>query len=188
MKWIFLTTVCLSVALSGIAQDMRDSINRPVPDYAGAGRSPRIVSRLSDSSTIQPDYLNNVSVSAVRDFVHRFKQATNTRWHIMEGGYIAKFELPGFAFQVVYDKRGQWVYTIRTYTEKQLARDLRGLVKSTYYDFSIIQVQEIEQYNIDGIVYVVYLEDDSCWKTVRVYNGGMDEMKTLYKIPVNQKK
>lgn len=183
MKWLLLTTVCFAPALGAIAQDAHDSLRQPAPDYAGAGQAPRVVTRVADSSQLQPGYLNSISVSAVRDFIHRFKQAVNTRWHLIDDGYIAKFELQGTSYQVAYDKRSQWVYTIRTYNEKQMARDLRGLVKSTYYDYSIIQVKEIEQFNIEGVVYVVYLEDDTCWKTLRLYNGQIEEMKLLYKHP-----
>ena len=186
MKWFLLMTICLAPALAAIAQDARDSLRQPVPDYAGAGHAPRVVTRMADSSVVQPGYLNSISVSAVRDFVHRFKQATNTRWNIIDGGYVAKFDLPAMEFQVGYDKRGEWTYTIRTYHEKQMARDVRGMVKSIYYDFSIVQVKEVEQFNFEGIVYVVYLEDDSCWKTIRVYNGEMEEMKMLYKRPVKK--
>ena len=109
MKLLLLTTFFLAPALAGIAQDTHDSLRQPATEYAGAGQAPREVIHVADSSQLQPVYLNSISVSAVRDFVHRFKQAVNTRWHLIDDGFIAKFELPGTGFQVAYDKRGQWV-------------------------------------------------------------------------------
>ncbi len=73
------------------------------------------------------------------------------------------------------------MYTIRVYSEKQLDRSIRGLVKSTYYDYTINEVKEIEQYDIEGTVYLFLLEGEDDWKTVRLGNGDMDVMETLHK-------
>ncbi|HMI63045.1 MAG TPA: hypothetical protein VK518_19140, partial [Puia sp.] len=51
-------------------------------------------------------------------------------------------------------------------SEKQLPRDVRAIVKSTYYDFVITLVRIIEI--PDHMVYLVHMEDENSIKIVRV--------------------
>ncbi|HEY4151402.1 MAG TPA: hypothetical protein VGM41_20830 [Chitinophagaceae bacterium] len=172
MKGSFLIPVFLLTTFTAFAQSPPDSLFEPGPGYAAVTRP---------TGTVVRDYLNSVSAPVVRNFSRKFGQARNISWFVRETGYIAKFEQEGISFQVLYDKRGLWVYTIKIYHEKQLDRGIRGIVKSVYYDFSITEVKEVEQYDIEGTVYILRLEDDSCWKTLRVCNGEMNEMEIIRK-------
>ncbi|HSC39766.1 MAG TPA: hypothetical protein VLD19_17900 [Chitinophagaceae bacterium] len=137
---------------------------------------------INDSSYSKPGYINNISTSAVRDFMRRFKTTDGTRWFRADNGFcIARFNEGGIEYQVDYNARGTWIYTLRSYKEKLLARDIRHLVKSTYYDYAITHITEVEQYNIEGIVYLVYLEDETCYMTLRMHDGEMDVMEKMFK-------
>ena len=160
----------------------QDETHAQSPDYATTAPLPGAVARITDSSVLRPEYINNINVSAVRDFVKRFKDPANVRWYNLHGtGFITKFEQPGIACRVAYSKQGQWVYTIRSYHEKQLPHDIRQLVKSTYYDFAITGIDEVEQYNLSNTVYIVYLEDDAGYTIVRVCDGEMQVVEHLIK-------
>jgi len=171
--------ILLAAATGALAQS---DAHAQLPDYAIATPLPGAVARVTDSAFLQPEYINNINVSAVRDFMRRFKEPVNTRWFNIHGkGFIARFEQPGITCRASYTSRGQWVYTIRRYHEKQLPHDIRHLVKSTYYDYSITSIDEVEQYNLSNIVYVIYLEDDTSYTTLRVCDGDMEVMETLVK-------
>ena len=176
---ISILVVLLSAATGACAQS-----NSPaeILVYSTANRFPGMTSRTEDSGFFRPGYMNNINVSAVRDFVKRFHEPDSVRWFkLKDESLIVRFDKPGIAFRVAYNRQGGWIYTIQTYHEKQMPRDTRAIVKSTYYDYSITQVDEIDHIDAAGTVYIVYIKDDTSWKTLRVCNGEMDELNTLYK-------
>jgi len=180
MQIISLTLSAILVATLGSTAQEQNHVR--VASYATTLRVPGTASRVDDSNYLKPEFINNINVSAVRDFIRRFSEQTNARWYKMkDASLMVKFEVPDIAYRVAYTSRGSWIYTIQTYYEKKLARDVRAIVKSTYYDYAITQVEEIDHIDGAGLVYIVHLKDDVCWKTVRVCNGQMDELETLYK-------
>ena len=54
-----------------------------------------------------------------------------------------------------------------------MPRAVRAQVKSTYYDCTITQIEEIE---LPGgpVVYLVHMYDATTWKNVRIRDGEMD--------------
>lgn len=180
MQIISLTLSAILVA--GMGLRAQDNGHARVASYATTLRVPGTANRVDDSNFLKPEFINNINVSAVRDFLKRFNEQPNARWYKMkDGSLMVKFEKPDDAYRVAYTSRGNWIYTIQTYYEKKLPRDVRAIVKSTYYDYAITQVEEIAHSDAEGTIYIVHLKDDVSWKTVRVCNGEMDEMETLYK-------
>ena len=109
-------------------------------------------------------------------FSKRFKNATAVIWNNEEKAIVANFKEDGQSTRVVYDKKGNWIYTIVTYfNEELLPQNVRKLVHANYFDFNITLVQEINQGGV--LVYSVQIEDDRQFKQVLVCN---DEI-TLYK-------
>jgi hypothetical protein len=75
---------------------------------------------------------------------------------------------------VFYDNKGRWVYTIKWYGEKDLPRSVRTLVKRTWYDHTITQVDEVLQGNAP-VVYIVHMEDATSWINVRICEQEITE-------------
>jgi len=113
-----------------------------------------------------------INARALKEFSKTFKSAANATWYEIKGGFIAKFEKDGITTRVDYDRKGRWVATLRIYAEANLPRDVRHLVKSTYYDYSISLVQEVTVG--DKTAYLVKIEDADTLKTIRVVDGEMD--------------
>src|SRR5262252_8206089 len=84
-----------------------------------------------------------------------------------------------FIYRVDYDK-GRWLHTLRTYDESALPTDIRRLVKSSYHEYDIYLVLEIEKPR-DSFTYVVHLEGKTEWISVRVSRGRMDELEKFQK-------
>jgi hypothetical protein len=125
-------------------------------------------------------YLNNISTTAQRDFLKRVDHPTDVKWFKLPDGYIAKCSLESDKTTVAYDRSGTWVYTIRNYPEKKMPRDVRALVKSTYYDYQITIVQEVLK-GRNPVVYIVHMQDSTSWKNVRVCDGEMDVLEEYEK-------
>jgi hypothetical protein len=117
-------------------------------------------------------YVNNISIKAARDFAARYPDVEDARWFIAKNGFIVRFELDSIDSRSAYNLRGAWVYTIKVYPEKKLARSIRHLVKSTYYDYTITQIEEIDRPN-EHKVYIVHMYDSTTWKNVQVREGEM---------------
>jgi hypothetical protein len=124
--------------------------------------------------------VNEVSSKAVRNFINKFKQASGETWFVTDGGFVVKFKQHGVETRADYDKKGDWLYTIRTYDESGMSAELRHLVKSSYYDYNILQVQEIETPS-DNFTYIVHLEGKTKLINLRINDGDMEEWQKFDK-------
>ncbi len=122
---------------------------------------------------------NYVSTRAIRDFMDRFDQVENARWFAMpDGGFESYFIQDGLGQRVIYDKRGGWHFSLITYKEDKLPRNIRSAIKSVYFDFEITLAEELQ--TILGTEWVVNLEDESHIRVVKVTKDG--EMEVLQEL------
>src|SRR5436190_6151099 len=101
--------------------------------------------------------LSGIHHRAVEDFHKSFKGITNEQWSKLNDGYIARFTEDSMQIRVNYNRKGNWQYTIRYYGEKKLPLEVRSMVKSVYYDYTISRVAEIHM--DDQPVYILYIQD-----------------------------
>lgn len=123
---------------------------------------------------------NHVNIKAVRNFAKTFKTINNNKWVACEdGGFVSSFDVNGINTAVGYDRKGNHVYTIRSYGEDKMSFDIRDMVKRQYYDASIALVKEVETDN--GLVIYVHMQDKDSWKIVRIADGEMLLVEKLNK-------
>lgn len=123
--------------------------------------------------------LNSISVRAMRDFKSKYPAIAGEQWSTYKDGTIATFTSEDIKYRVIYNQRGDWLYTLRYYDEKKLPFDIRDIVKRKYYDCLITLVDEI-LYE-DKTIYIVHMQDDSTWKKVSVYDGEMKLLESYNK-------
>jgi hypothetical protein len=125
--------------------------------------------------------ITRIHVKAMRDFLKRDKTAANVDWMIVETGYVARYyDCNNSLCRTVYNNRGEFVYTIRQYQENVMPREVRGIVKGQYYDYTITLVEEIETTQ-QPLVYVVHLQDATTIMNVRVCEREMEVMEEYRK-------
>jgi hypothetical protein len=165
MKKMFLTTVLLATAmLSSFAQQVSHDHELMKVQASGSGEK----------------YLNNIPVKAARDFLHRYTDASEAQWYKVKDVYVVICKQDSVAHRIVYSRAGRWIYTIKWYGENKLPKQVRALVRSTWYDYAIKQVEEVQQPG-DPVVYVVHLEDATSWKNVSVCEMQLKEIATYSK-------
>src|SRR5688500_829303 len=81
--------------------------------------------------------VTEVNVRAMRDFSRAFKNAPEAKWFKTDKGYFASFSENGKNTKIVYDSKGQRTYSIISYPESKLNRQVRSRVKSVYYEATI---------------------------------------------------
>ena len=127
-------------------------------------------------------YINKIHVKAVRDFLKRDKTAANADWMVVENGFVVKYtDKNNSRCRTVYNSRGEFSYTVRQYNESNMLRDVRALVKSQYYDYTITLVEEIEQQS-KPLVYIVHLEDATTLKNIRVSERDIEVVEEYKKV------
>ena len=60
---------------------------------------------------------------AVKDFNKQFKNSVSPAVYAVNGGLILKSVADGYNVTLAYDKKGNWVYTIKRYPTESLAKD-----------------------------------------------------------------
>src|ERR1700712_604491 len=69
---------------------------------------------------------NYVSIKAMRDFTKSFNHASAIKWYKTPQGQMAYFTERGIASRAVYNNKGNWLYTMRSYNEQDLSKEIRA--------------------------------------------------------------
>jgi len=118
---------------------------------------------------------NAINVNALRHFARNFNDASSEEWYTTRDLVVALFSVRDIDYRVDYNIRnGNWIETFRTYGEAKMSPDLKQSVQSSYYDYTIFQVQEIEQ-PLHPVNYIVHLTGKAKLINLRVYNGQVEE-------------
>jgi hypothetical protein len=121
-----------------------------------------------------------VSIRAMRDFTRAFKNVPEVKWFKSESGEFASFVSNGTHTKVLYDKKGRRSYSLVSYTESKLDRNIRHLVKSSYYDATIIGVHQFE-FDNKTVYAIKMLDQQSNPLTLKVCDGRIEDITSQNK-------
>ena len=121
--------------------------------------------------------ITEVNIRAMRDFSPSFKNAPETKWFKTDKGYFASFSENGKNTKIVYDNRGQRNYSIISYPESKLNRQVRSRVKSIYFDATIIGVHQFE-FDNKTIHVIKMLDQNSKPMTLAVSDEQIEDITT----------
>lgn len=125
---------------------------------------------------------STVSPRALRSFADTYKNVKGESWVKTKDGFAVRFNSDGTKSTILYNKKGDWVGSIKLYHEEKMRSEIRHIVKSTYYDYKIVYTQEIETTDSENVpTYVVCLEDKTNIKFVRINAGEMSVWKEYTK-------
>jgi hypothetical protein len=138
----------------------------------------RLLTLTRDSNFI---FRNEISTKAVRNFIRDYKNVTDAEWfRSPTGSFIVYFTSDSINSTIYYTKEGEFDLMIRYYNEEKLPREVRHLVRSNYYDFSIYHVSE---FRANGkTAYIVVLEDKTSWKKIKVVDNEMEVIGEFSKV------
>ena len=164
----------LAINVGAIAQHTAQAIFHDPPEF---------ISKYFESKSNRDSMMESpavyINTKAVRHFIKSFKVAKDVHWFKALNGIVVHFTMQGIKSKAYYDEKGNWLYTIRTCKESNLSKDIRNLVKRTYYDYSIASVNEIS--DEQRIVYIIQLEDKTTLKSIGIYDGEMNLIKEYVK-------
>jgi hypothetical protein len=172
---LFIGIISIAPGKTALAQDFHGDI--AYTDSKNSNSTARNIASLENPAHVGvyvPD-AKDVNTKAVKDFQARFQNVSSTQWFSDQNGYLSYFMLNGFTARASYDLNGHWQYSLVCYNEDKLPRDIRAIVKSTYYDMSITVVEEIQV--PANMFYIMHLEDKANIKIIKVSQQG--EMESI---------
>jgi len=110
-----------------------------------------------------------INLKITNDLEKNFKNVSNLRWHSEEKVTVAHFNMGEKSARVVYDKKGNWLFSVITYYKEQLPKDIAAMVEANYGGFDITLVQEISQGSVAGL-YKIFLETRTRQVQLLIYN------------------
>jgi len=124
---------------------------------------------------------NNSEVNSkiLKNFYRSYGEKPGAKWSKTDNGFAVSFKNNNMNTNVYYKNSGSVEYKINYYFEDQLPKDVRHIVKSNFYDYSITQVSEVHKNGSIG--YFVKIEDKYFIKTVRVLNEEWEVVESLVK-------
>ena len=123
-----------------------------------------------------------ISPKALKSFAKMYKNVSAEKWSKISNGFSASFLTDGKKETVFFSSKGSWYGSVTSYTEDKLPEDVRNIVKSKYFDYSIFFVEEVETVESNGVpTYLIHLEDKHNIKLVRVSDGDMEAWKEYVK-------
>lgn len=105
---------------------------------------------------------------AIKSFYAGNPLIKDAKWASTKTGYVVRYADAVMDYTVFLDSKGNNDGSIKFYSEKELNSDVRRLVKSRYYDYTIKSVKEVTFNNTTA--YLITIEDAKSWKVVHVVN------------------
>lgn len=112
---------------------------------------------------------------AVKNFKRSHPDVTNESWRIENDYFFVTYRIDDINYKIAYTPEGHVDYSLRMYKENNLPSRVRSALKSTYYNYQITDVQELDLKT--EIIYLIKLTDTYTWKTIRVNNGDLEEIE-----------
>jgi len=147
--------------------------------YTGSSATPSLFASYSNTRELYNaiEMENKSGVRAMKDLAARFTNASVANW--FEGNNVISASVieNGIKNSVLYDKKGRWLRTIKSYDETKMPADIRELVRrSKYFDSDILYVWEVQKW--DSLYYVVHLQNKKTVNEIVVYDNEITLLKS----------
>ena len=120
-----------------------------------------------------------ITTSVYSSFRRAFPDAENLRWYKYDRDYLAKFFMKDMDHNALFRKNGVMKYDISYGHEQHLPEKIKEDVLRAYDNYKIIRAIHVKAYERD--IWVIKLEGERKYLTVRFEYGEMDEVESFYK-------
>src|SRR5215469_4612324 len=121
----------------------------------------------------------NVSDKLLQTFHNTFPDAQQVKWAETEDKYLVNFKQGDILTKVEYDKEGNFLNSLRYYSEKNLPVSILCRLQKRYADKTVFGVTEMT--NDASVEYYIKMEDASNWMTVHSDSEGNMRVVEKYK-------
>jgi len=121
----------------------------------------------------------NISDKLLQAFNKTFQDAQQVKWAETEDKYMVNFTHGDILTKVEYDKEGNFLNSLRYYSEKNLPVSILCRLQKKYSDKKVFGVTEIT--SDTSVEYYIKLEDAENWITVKSNVDGAMQVVERYK-------
>ena len=121
----------------------------------------------------------NISDKLLQAFHKTFPDAQQVRWAEQEDKYMVNFKQGDVLTKIEYDKDGNFLSSLRYYSEKNLPVSILCRLQKKYGDKKVFGVTEMT--TDSAVEYYIKLEDETNWITVRSNSDGNMQVIEKYK-------
>ena len=120
-----------------------------------------------------------ITTSVYSSFRKAFPEAENLRWYKYDRDYLAKFFMKDMEHNALFRKNGVMKYDISYGHDKDLPEKIKEDILKAYDNYKIIRAIHVKAY--ERSIWIVKLEGERKYLTVRVEDGEMDEVESFFK-------
>ena len=120
-----------------------------------------------------------ISDKLLQAFKQTFPDAQQVKWAEQEDKYMVNFKQGDVLTKIEYDKEGNFLSSLRYYSEKNLPVSILCRLQKKYADKKIFGVTEMT--TDSAVEYYIKLEDETTWITVRSNADGNMQVVEKYK-------
>jgi len=121
----------------------------------------------------------NISDKLLQAFHKTFPDAQQVKWAETEDRYMVNFKQGEILTKVEYDKDGNFLNSLRYYSEKSLPVNILCRLQKKYADKKVFGVTEVT--TDSNVEYYIKLEDAQNWITVKSNVDGLMQVVEKYK-------
>ena len=122
---------------------------------------------------------SSINSKTMKNFGRMFADATNVTWKKDKHNLRVYFESKGRITRAEFNKKGHFLYSITSYQEKMLPKDILLMIKKKYYGKHIFGITEVNTLN--KTAYLIMLDDAASWLHIRVLDDELTEETVLLK-------
>jgi len=123
-----------------------------------------------------------ISEKILNTFKQTFPDAQQVKWLEQTDRYTVNFKENGILTKIDYDKDGNFISSLRYYSEKNLPINILCRLQKKYADKKVFGVTEMTAENT--VEYYIKLEDNENWITVKSnVDGNMQVVEKYKKAP-----
>ncbi len=129
--------------------------------------------------------INTAGLSALgkaeKSFYKAYPEAIKVEWSTLsDKTSMCRFYVHNNLHRAFYTQNGQWVSTVSSYTGNKLDKKISDNVKSVYYNYDIVFVDQIDMTG-NKTIYVVEIQNEKLIRKVRVENDEMEILQEFEK-------
>ena len=117
---------------------------------------------------------------AVKNFTSQFETVSDPSVILEKQGMILQSSVDDHAVTSAYDRKGNWVYTIKFYPTENLAGNIVKIVNDHYTNYFITKMEKVDQPG-KATVFVVHMQNQDSFKTLRVVSKDVELIQDFKK-------
>jgi len=119
-----------------------------------------------------------INEKLLQSFKQTFPDAEQVKWLEQSDKYTVNFKENGILTKIDYDKDGNFLSSLRYYTEKNLPINILCKLQKKYSGKKVFGVTEMT--TDSNVEYYIKLEDDKNWITVKSNADGIMQVTERY--------